>query len=1187
MCLKRLDIQGFKSFADRIKLELNPGLTVVVGPNGSGKSNISDAISWCLGEQRASSLRGSRMEDVIFAGSDKRKPVGMAEVTLTLDNANKLFPLPYEEISVSRRLYRSGESEYLINKVPCRLKDIQALFMDTGLGRGAYSLIGQGKVDEILSSRPEERRSVIEEAAGIVKYRHRKEEAERKLTAAQQDLNRISDIIHELADRIEPLSLQAEKARQFNRLQKELHHIELSLFKRDWEDLNAKLREINEQLTEIQAESDTEKPVVEENLAAARAKLQAIENILAEVKENTLALDTTIDKVKNKLSLVNEQINHADLDARRLEQVLAENLQLEQEIAVELAAEREKLAQIKRAQAKQRATDNLKLEQLTQEIHFRQEQLDNLNADLIDQLNVIANHRSTKNQATDRLEHFNQRLNHLRRMTAEAATRERELGLVLETAREKLADLKQRKLELTGQKSQIESELKQKQHEVTEVQSKLASTKELMVAKHSRLKVLEENLNSHSGFMRPVRELLKIASAGGGGLTGICGAVADLIRVPVGLETAIEAALGGALQNLVTETSAQAKEAIHYLKKSNLGRATFLPLDSLRPSPPGEWEKRALKLPGVIGLAANLVEVADKYRPVVELLLGRLVVVDSLENAITVARHMQQRLRLVTLTGELFHPGGSLSGGGPVRNAGSMLHTRRERDELAKEVRELHLQVKEYSEKLAASQNIQQELASKLHALQEAVVALDLEIQAADMEVQKTAEDINRSKNRDQENQWELTNVLQEIKNWSEVADKAGHELAAAEEQLNKLQDTINITQKELAVARENKAALEQTMHQENVRQAELRQAQLGLEKIIGRLEQELASKRVSQETSKQALLQLAERKQELSTQQNQLVQELQRLEQVKALAVAELADKQQQRDAAAETVKQLQAQLEELQEQWLQTSQRLHNLELQQTRVQTELDVLMTRLEENGIDNPDQLDIVPAVNKKQARHTMAHLKQQIEALGPVNAGAEAEYAEVTERYNFLLNQKKDLEESIRSLEQLISELNRLMGSQFQIAFTAINKNFNEVFQQLFGGGGATMTLTDEDALTCGIEITARPPGKKNQPLSLLSGGERALTAIALLFAILQYKPSPFCVLDEIEASLDEANVKRFADYLVRASDEVQFIVISHRKGTMERAQSLYGVTMDETGVTRVLSMSLGDKGNKEAKKLA
>lgn len=1175
MCLKRLEIQGFKSFRERIKLELNPGLTVIVGPNGSGKSNIADAISWCLGEQRASILRGSRMEDVIFAGSDVRKPVGMAEVTLTLDNSAKLFSLPYEEISVSRRLYRSGESEYIMNKVPCRLKDIQSLFMDTGLGRGAYSLIGQGRVDEILSSRPEERRAIIEEAAGIVKYRHRKEESVRKLQGATQDLNRVMDIINELAARIEPLSLQAESAMQFNLLQKKLQNLELSLYKRDWDDLTGRLSEIKEQLVQAKDKLDMEKPASQEKLEEARVQLLALEEYIAGARERVFSLDSSIERLQNRLTLIQEQMSSQAEEGQRVEKNLRVAREAEQALHQELEKEQQKLSQVKQHVLSQAGLEEeTKLAEMERFVNREQQRVEDLNVELIDQLNIVANYRSSRNQAADRKDQLNQRLNHLQRIAGETEVTTRTLRDTAREAEGKLSAHNQRKQELTLLRGQAEEELKQQGTRLTDLQSKLVSTKEQMISKQSRLKVLEENLNSHSGFVRPVRELLRAQDAP----SGICGAVVDLIKVPAGFETAMEAALGGALQNLVTETSVQAKEAIIYLKKHNLGRATFLPLDSLRPTPPREGEKNALGLAGVIGLASNLVEIESRYRPVVDLLLGRLVVIDTLENAIIVAGRTEQRLRLVTLSGELFHPGGSLSGGGAVRNAGGMLHTRRERDHLNSEVQELYRQVQEMTVELADREVVQQQQVKQLKELQHWETALELEIQAAQMNVSKVREDISRAEERNQESQWEVSTILQEIEQWSEAEGKAAGDLLVSEQELDSLQSQLSETQRDLAAAREQKAKLEKSVQERKIQQAERRQEVLGLQKVIQRLQEELLQKNDIIRSSQETLKKVNQRTGELEVQEGQIRQELDRTDRERAKAALELAAEQRKRELVVEEMGQLQEQISQLQEQWLQTGQRVHTLEIQQARVQTELELLIARLEEMGLGHPGEITAKPVSNRKLARADLAVLKGRLEAIGPVNPGAEAEYLEVTERYHFLLGQKNDLEESQSSLEQLIGELNRLMASQFEQAFKVINKNFNLVFQQLFGGGEAVMSLTDGDALACGIEITARPPGKKLQNLSLLSGGERALTAIALLFAILQCKPSPFCVLDEIEASLDEANVKRFADYLARTSDEVQFIVISHRKGTMEQAHSLYGVTMEETGVTRLLSMSLEDK---------
>ena len=1186
MVLKRLDIQGFKSFGDRVKLEFDQGLSVVVGPNGSGKSNISDAISWCLGEQRVSSLRGGRMEDVIFAGSHKRKPIGMAEVTLTLDNTAQMFSLPYEEVSVTRRLYRSGESEYLINKVPCRLKDIHALFMDTGLGRGAYSLIGQGKVDEILSSRPEERRSIIEEAAGIVKYRHRKEEALRKLAVAQQDLNRVSDIINELAGRLEPLAQQAAKAREYKVLSDQASDLALSLYRRDWEDLTAKAKDLTGQLAKLKADYKDERPAMEKELEMAKSELHKIEIEIDALKEKFLGLVSNIDRLNNKNDLITEQIKHTKLEQQKAEKEVQESTNLLQQLNQELAEEKVKAKQIKEYIRVQGNNDyDHLLAEIDQNLLTKQELFQNLNTDLIEQLNKVANQRNLLNQANDRRGQLAHRLEHLAKVLQDAQEKEQALGLLIEDQSKRVEKLNLARQQVEQDYRGSEGELARLRQVLGQIQAKLTSAKEEMVAKHSRLKVLEESLNSHSGFMKPVRELLKATNQKNSGSLGICGAVADLIKVPQGFETAMEAALGGALQNLVTETSQQAKEAIEYLKKQNLGRATFLPLDSLRPTPAGDWEKRALGLPGVIGLAANLIKIEDKYRQVVELLLGRLVVVDTLSNAIAVARQMQQRIRIVTLTGELFNPGGSLTGGGAVRNGGGMLHTRRERDELAKVVQVLHQKVNDLTRELAEQQQLQQQWTEHSKDFQQKLVILGLDSQAAEMDLNKTREELSRTKERCQESHYQMHNIEQEMEHWSQAAREASTKLALLEGELTKLQEKINLTQEDLAQDRQQKSELESKVNQEKIRQAELHQEMLGIQKIINRLAKEIDERRTTITASQAFFQDLVERNAELAEQQAQVAWELACLDKEHSQVAANLKLAQAHQETAASMVGEREQNLRAKQELWLQTSQQVHSLELQQARLQTELELLSERLKEQAIDDPAHMTVLPAANKKQVRHELQLLKTRMAEMGPVNERAATEYQEVMARYQFLEEQRADLEESRNSLGQLIDELNRLMSSQFETAFQIINQNFVRIFEQLFGGGGASMNLTPGDTLSCGIEITAQPPGKRNQNLSLLSGGERALTAIALLFAILKYKPSPFCVLDEIEASLDEANVHRFAEYLCRTSDEVQFIVISHRKGTMEKAHALYGVTMDENGVTKLLSMSLDESKGK--KKLA
>ncbi|MEG6615286.1 chromosome segregation protein SMC [Peptococcaceae bacterium 1198_IL3148] len=1177
--LKRLDIQGFKSFADKTKVTFKPGLTVVVGPNGSGKSNISDAINWVLGEQRASALRGAKMDDVIFAGSDKRRGVGMCEVSLTLDNSQNIFPIDYSEMTITRRIFRSGESQFMINKVPCRLKDIHNLLMDTGIGKGAYSIIGQGKVDEILHNRPEERRMIIEEAAGIVKYRRRKEEAQRKLTNTEQDLLRLGDIIAELHDRLEPLQQEAAKAQKWHGLVRERRQLELGLLARELIDLEDKLSVLGEQLKQWQQADQQRDTLQDQNVTKLENQLLNHNMQLEQYRAQAEQLKTDIQTMESQVSLVKERQSSCRLEYQRIQQQRAETEQRLQQLKLEREQEQQQLQQLKSSiQPKKNAIKQLneQLELAAEKLQQQETLLEDDKAQIIDLMNNGAQGRAALQRAEERKASAEYRLSQLRQSAHDATLEQNRLKEQLKMVREETIQLEQKIS--TGQQKikdneelrrQIKTQLNSSQETLRDIRGKISEAK-------SRHRVLVETQEGYSGYQRGVREVLLAIKMGRAQLAGICGTVAELIKVPMEYELAIETALGGALQNLVTEKDTDARQVIEYLKKNKLGRVTFLPLNTLRPSKRHPLEQQALHMPGVMGVAADLIKCDPRYQVVVEFLLGKVLVVNNIDHALKAARTSGQRLRLVTLEGESIYPGGSLAGGGSAVKSGGLLKARREREEYAQRIAELQQREQAL---VVAEQHQAAELNGlelEIDGLKEQLVKYQVTLAGKKQELIQLEDAVTKYGYRSQENTYEINNLQQEITNHDQVQELAAKQVAEAEGKLKQVQDMIQNKQQQLLNLKAQCQQIQDQITAAKVELAGVEQQQSGLSNLVERLNQE--NSKLRQEL---ALLNTQEqglqvKEQQLQQQGDQYQQRLIQLQQRYDHCSQLMQTAKEKQAELQQALEQARIELQQLQQQRQQQLARAHNLQLQQARLETEKQAILQRLEQDfNIENIEELTVEPVENLRQTKNRIAELKNAIETMGSVNPMAEQEYQQVFERYDYLHKQKQDLDESKQSLQQLISEMDQLMSSKFVSTFQQIEKEFGTVFKELFGGGSATLRMVGDNPLTAGIDIDARPPGKKLQNIGLLSGGERSLTAIALLFAILRIKPSPFCVLDEIDAALDEANVDRFAEYLSKFSQRVPFVVISHRKGTMERADTIYGVTMGNTGISKIFSIEL------------
>ena len=1181
MFLKRLDVVGFKSFAERISVEFVPGVTAVVGPNGSGKSNITDSIRWVLGEQSAKSLRGAKMEDIIFAGSDSRKPLNFAEVTLTLDNEDQSLPLDYNEVSVTRRVYRSGDSEYLINKQNCRLKDIIDLFMDSGLGREAFSIISQGRVEEILNSKPEDRRTIFEEAAGVLKYKSRKKKAESKLFETQENLNRVTDIIHELEGQVEPLKIQASIAKDYLQQKEELEQIEVALTAYEIEELHGRWEQLSKQLEQHKEDEIQQSAVLqkkEAEIEKMRDQLAALDESVSDLQNVLLHASEELEKLEGRREVLKERKKNASQNKGQLEKnieeltssvALLEKQKAEYQESVDvLSAEASALQ--KELQEKQ---EQLKL--YSEDVEIK---IDSIKSDYIEVLNEQAGAKNEKIYIEQQLQQ-------------QAAK-----GSKLDNENDRFVSIRD---EINEKKAEIEKKVVSSQQELEEQariyfeeQKKLESFKNnyekqektlyqayqyLQQAK-SKKEMLEEMEEDYSGFFQGVKEVLKARDTR---LQGIEGAIAELIHVPKQYETAIETALGGAMQHIVVQNEENARAAIQFLKQKSFGRATFLPLSIIK----GKYlaSSQLALLSGnsaYIGTAADLIQFDQKYAEVVKSLLGNVVIARDLKGANEIAKMLQYRSRIVTLDGDVVNPGGSMTGGAVKQKSSSLLSRKGELEEL--------------TNKLA-------DMEEKTNLLESKVKSLKAETQASEArleELRKTGEELRF---KQQSLKGDLREVELEQKNINERLSVYDSEKTQLDSDKEKLEFRLGELNGLLAKYRNDLIQFDKEIERLTELKNSNSTSKDTLVSEISDLKISLASKKEQLSHMKEkldsAVLQAEEQsrkldilKEDLSLLSSEMTDSSSGETQLEEAAKRKLQDKNEtlmlissRRNERLELQNKLEDQ--ELESKELRRLLKgingvLKDEEVKLNRLDVELDNKLAHLREEYLLSfeaaKEQYPLtIPA---DEARRRVKLIKMAIEELGTVNLGAIEEYERVSERYEFLLEQRNDLQEAKDTLFLVIEEMDHEMKKRFEHTFTAIRSHFESVFQALFGGGRADLRLTQpEDLLNTGVEIVAQPPGKKLQNLGLLSGGERALTAIALLFSILKVRPVPFCILDEVEAALDEANVYRFAQYLKKYREETQFIVITHRKGTMEEADVLYGVTMQESGVSKLVSVRLED----------
>ncbi|GAB6088269.1 chromosome segregation protein SMC [Alkaliphilus crotonatoxidans] len=1187
MYLKRLEVQGFKSFADKIDMQYEGGITGVVGPNGSGKSNISDSIRWVLGEQSPKSLRGSKMEDVIFAGTSSRRPLGMAEVSLTLDNSSHMLPIDYGEVTITRRVYRSGESEYYLNKSSCRLKDIRELLMDTGIGKEGYSIIGQGKIDEILNSKPEERRLIFEEAAGIIKYKTRRDEADKKLNATKENLLRVADILHELENQLEPLKRQSTKAKKFKELKESLLKLEVNLFIREIDKIDQELKQILGQIESISQSLKQQQEIKEQHqqkLAEVKERLNECEAACEKAQGSLHQTENEIKEKEGQISLHREKISNSNTNLKRIEEEL---LNLEDEDSQVSQTLDKKLRELEETCKELEAMEGHLAEKLkNQEAQIqmnseRERELEGSKGQIIDTLNEISDKKSELNSLRTLMRTMEERIAQVQEeITSQrlrAEEKQKSLGQLngeLEALHSQIKENEKAIEEGQGQDKLLETNLLTKTREVEKLKSEFNH-------KSSRKNLLEELEREHDGFNKSVKNILTACEKNPSLGKGIHGVVADLIKVPKGYEIAIETALGSAIQNIVSETEADGKRLIDHMKRHNLGRITILPISSLQKRSITPEEQHLIKDFKEVQGAFDIIEADQRFSNVFSNLLSRVLIVPNLEIGIQVARKLQYRLKIVTLEGDQLNIGGSMTGGSSVKASAGILGRKRELEELKGQLQELERQAQACQQQHQAMLREREAIQLKLSQC----LTLQQEHRIQEVTLKNRIDQITGELDQIKTHQGQLNNELKQLhdvrESSAEKERKEQTEIEVLDQKIADVQSQINREQRSLQEERLQLEALNDEITREKVRAASVEGNKKNLLQEIQHLQQRLKQNQ-QQRLKKQDEIEhtrkaqgdlnqgLADNEKELSALQSQLEglrAELDLLKQNKNEILAE-----------ENKVKELLVNHENTMA-GLQES--THKLELKRTRLEMQQQSYYNKLWEDYeltyTTAQSHREEIADIN--QANRDIKKYKDEMRALGNVNLEAIEEYEKVKERYQFLKQQQEDLIQAKESLTEVIKEMEKTMEKQFMEQFQIIRENFNQVFKKLFGGGRADLILEAEgNILNSGIDIIAQPPGKKLQNLSLLSGGERALTAISLLFAILLVKPSPFCILDEIEAALDDANVKRFADFLKELSQSTQFIVVTHRKGTMEIADVLYGVTMEEEGVSKLVSVKLSDK---------
>lgn len=1184
MKLKKLELYGFKSFAQRTEIVFDEGITGIVGPNGSGKSNIGDAVRWVLGEQSAKTLRGASMSDVIFNGTQKRKPLSYCEVSLVFDNDDHALAMEAAEVMVTRRVYRNGESEYYLNRTACRLKDVVDLFRDTGIGKEGYSIIGQGRIDEILSRKSEDRRQVFEEAAGIVKFKARKEEADKKLQRTLENLERVDDILDELTKRLKPLEEQSRNARVYLELSTELKDLDLNLFLIRSDRARARLSELESELLTVQTIlADTES-----NLTDKTTRRDETQNRIDQLEE-------AITKARTELMECAEHVHESQKKLSALQSRRETRSENRQRIVREQEEAQERLAEIEKDHARIQAdvekqhsliADAEQILRATQEAAEKAQAkekeadaaLEAQKAAVIDQMNRLSDVRNDKTRLNTMQAQMETRLTEIEESSGALQEQEAALREALTAVEKQLETENQHQQQCQEKLAQARQASDEADTAYANLRADVEKQSADMQAAASRHSVLTEMTRDMEGYNMAVRRAMTYAKQRG--LTGVKGVLAQLMTVPQAYETAIDMALGAAQQNIVTDTEETAKELINYLRQNRLGRATFLPMSAIRGKTLYGNERNALKLSGCLGVASELVQCAPEYRGIVENLLGRTVIADNLDHGIPIMRAGNHAFRLVTLEGDVMHSGGSMTGGSAQSKVSNLLSRERELKELTAKLQTGRAELDKCRQELTQRQQTAQEKRQKVSDAVNALHQQEIAVAREQARRESVSADLNTHLQRMQETEQARVQLHQSLEDIRQQLETIEHQRTGAQGDQSAMEQKTIEMQNALVKARAEASAENDRLMVRTLQLSDLRHGLSDLERDEAHAQQDQAQILREQERREQLLHEMDELDaiDENDMKREEAESARRQKEQLRQESAAQAIE--QRRSQAQSDLRDILSDMENLHEAYNRDSEKLHKTELAKARIEGDQKNLQNRIWDTyklTYAGAEEFRRTP-FDEKESDRRAAELQGQIRALGTVNVGAVEEYAETKARVDDLTTQQQDLKRAEMDLRELIERLLIQMRSTFVENFSKMQGYFAETFTRLFGGGHAELKLMDpDDPLNCGIEVNAQPPGKKLQLLSLLSGGERALTAIAILFAMLKLKPTPFCILDEIEAALDDANIGYYADYLKEYSKGTQFIVVTHRKGTMERCNSLFGVAMEEQGVSRMVSVSLQD----------
>ena len=1182
MYLKRLELQGFKSFADKTILELMPGITAVIGPNGSGKSNISDAIRWVLGEQSMKSLRGQKSEDIIFAGTQNRKSLGFAEVSLVFDNLDGRLPIEYTEVTVTRRLFRSGESEYLINKTDCRLKDIVELFMDTGIGKDGYSIIGQGRIDEILSNKSEDRRHVFEEASGIVKYKARKIESEKKLEQTKLNLLRVNDIIYEIEQKIEPLKEQSEKAKKYLNLKQELKNIEVGLFVYNINEYKEKLEKIIEDTQILNNQKDEENNKLEEINNLKQKLKEEIDIITEEIEKlHNLEAKTLQEKeqINSGIKVINERIANNNLNYERFEEEIKELKEKKKALEEEVKQKEEKKINL-----------FANKEKFEKELEEKQKELDELNNKLSEKEKEIEEHKKIVEQCIDikfeksteissyeaNLENLEKREKTIKIEIQQGISEQDRAKFNKEHIAKAFYDIENKRKETISELEEASKNKENSINKIKEYEDRINTISSEYRIKESRLKFLKETEKEKEGYTKSVKTLLLDCEKNVELSKGVEGVLSSLIEVEKKYGLAIEMALGGALQNIVTETENDAKKLVEYLRKNNIGRASFLPISAVKGKKLDHINSKGIQ--GIQGIASDLVKYNSKYEGIMQNLLGRVVIVEDLEQAVQLAKQNKYAFRIVTLKGDIINPSGMITGGSAPTKTVNILGRAGEIKDLEKELENIEEKINNLEQEKEDYKKSISEILERANQLEENLKEIDIEYATDRQKLISVEENIEKS----EKNIQKLKEEEKEIKEQKQETEKKKTEIQKEIEQLEDKKEKLNAIINEYAsLNKDNQKYIDDLnfdVTNLKISVNSFNESEISIDEVVERINNEI--------TTNDTSIRNKEENQEKITKENEkLAEEIKEFEN----RLVEMDKNIEGRDNKVQELKnernEKSGKLEETEKKVLNQFETLETIKSEITKIEKKKEKVEHDIEEVTNKLWEEYELTPSnvteeyqkpSNVINATKEANKIREEIRNIGSVNIDSIEEYKNTSERYDFMCEQRLDIENSMAQLKDVIAEMTETMKEQFLKQFKIINENFKTTFKELFGGGTAELKLEDESKiLETGIEIKVQPPGKKLQNMMLLSGGERAFTAIALLFSMLKINPSPFCILDEIEAALDDVNVYRFAEYLKKFVGQTQFLTITNRKGTMEQASTVYGVTMEENGISKLLSMKL------------